>query len=96
MSDELKRQYADKLHWLEMGIPYSESETNPHEMVFSLAMQWKDVVPLAERIAELEMLMDAVAGRLDKLRDRVSGQGLRAELSDIRKQALEQKDDEAG
>jgi hypothetical protein len=54
MTDELKRQYADKLHWLEMGVPYPESETNPNPFVFTLAMEWGDLAPLLQRIAELE------------------------------------------
>lgn len=54
MTAKLQQKYRDQLMWLEMGIPFAESETNPNPMVFVLAMEWGHVIPLLERIKELE------------------------------------------
>jgi hypothetical protein len=61
MTEQLKNKYRDKLEWLEMGIPLTESEHNPNGMVFTLAMPWKDVVNI---IKELERERDLANGGL--------------------------------
>ena len=59
----LKQQYRDKLHWLEMGIPLSDSpDKNPNENVFSLAMYWEDVELILIRLAELEAIIETAGG----------------------------------
>ena len=60
MSD-LKQKYAEKLHWLEMGIPYLDNpDSNPNAHVFTLAMPWRDVEPILERMKELEAQLEAM------------------------------------
>lgn len=64
---DLKAKYADKLEWLEMGIPYTESpDENPNAHCFSLGILWSDLEPLLQ---ENERLTTEVTELKDALGD---------------------------